>query len=275
MEREVFLSYSREDQDAVARLGGALQETGYLVSWDRDLGGGLTWTRELERKLEKSDCVVVLWSRHSIGSGWVLQEAQTASERGVFLPVMIDGSTPPSPFDAIQAVDLTRWNGDRRARELELLVDAIQNLVMTHDGMDMIEVAVRKMAKSFERVDLPALANAAESGDAEAQWMLGEGQMHGLEGLAVAPDEAVHWLTSAAEQGHADAASSLGIYHFLLLENSGVAMALPWFELAAQLGDGYSAWMAGEIHGHGFGNVRKNLLLGRQFKQRAAELGYE
>jgi len=272
--REIFLSYARENREAVAQLGRALEESGYHAVWDRDLGGALPWESQLERKLAKCDCVVVLWSRDSVESEWVRQESLWAAERSVYLAVLIDGTPPPESLAPVHAIDFARWNGDRQAHEFEHLVDGIENMFMTHRGVDLIESAVKNMARSFEGVDLAALANAAEAGDADAQWMLGEGQMHGLGGLAESVDSALPWLMLAAEQGHLDAAQALGLYHFLFIENSSASFAVPWFELAAELGDGYSAWMLSGIYGHGFGDVRKNLLLGRQFERRYVELGY-
>lgn len=274
MKRQVFLSYARDDRETVVRLEKALERTGYQALWDRELGGGLEWTRELERHLVNADCIVVVWSKDSVASDWVLQEARAACERGVCVPIMIDSTPPPSPFETIHAIDFMRWNGDPGAAEFELLVDAIQNFVLMHEGWDTIRAAIRKMEQSFEGVDLNALTRAAQGGAADAQWLLGEGLVHGLGGLAKDPGLGCQWLAAAAQNGHLDATWSLGMYHFLWFEESTAATALPWFERAAELGHGYSAWMAAEIHGHGMGDVRKNLVLGRQYQQRAAELGY-
>ena len=49
--------------------------------------------------------------------------------------------------------------------------------------------------------------------------------------------EAVKWYTKAAEQGHAEAQYSLGIYHELSLDyNKYLPEALKWYRKAAEQG---------------------------------------
>jgi TPR repeat protein len=53
-----------------------------------------------------------------------------------------------------------------------------------------------------------ALRSRADHGDVEAQFKLGRAYEHGL-GVASDPLEAARWYRMAAEQGHAEAASTL------------------------------------------------------------------
>ena len=72
---DIFLSYTEQDRDAVRRLAETLQSVGWSVWWDRRIPAGMTWRSVLERELQQMRCMVVLWSRHSVQSDWVCEEA--------------------------------------------------------------------------------------------------------------------------------------------------------------------------------------------------------
>lgn len=82
----VFISYAREDRDHADRLSGALEARGWSVWWDPRIPAGQSFDETIERELETADCVVVLWSKHSIVSEWVKNEASAALDRGVLIP---------------------------------------------------------------------------------------------------------------------------------------------------------------------------------------------
>jgi TIR domain len=64
---EVFVSYKREDEPRVARLVRALEGARFSVWWDRGLPGGESWRAQIEAALDAAKCVVVVWSRDSVG----------------------------------------------------------------------------------------------------------------------------------------------------------------------------------------------------------------
>jgi uncharacterized protein len=86
--------------------------------------------------------------------------------------------------------------------------------------------------------DLPSLRQAAEQGDAEAQFYLGVRYSRGR-GVPSDRPEAVRWYRRAAEQGHARAQAQLG------QKSSGLAddEAVRWLRLAAE--QGYARAQAG------------------------------
>jgi len=53
----------------------------------------------------------VVWSKHSIQSEWVLEEASRGKARNVLLPIRIDAIESPFGFGMRQAGDFTGWNG--------------------------------------------------------------------------------------------------------------------------------------------------------------------
>jgi len=107
----VFLSYSHADQVPAQRLAGALQEAGCEVWWDTLIEGGAAFAKSIEAALEASDAVVVLWSKASTGSDWVLDEAARGRDLKKLVPLSLDGSEPPLGFRQYQAIDLRGFKG--------------------------------------------------------------------------------------------------------------------------------------------------------------------
>jgi hypothetical protein len=52
---------------------------------------------------------MVIWSRRSVESQWVISEAAAAREKKVLVPVTIDGHELPIDFRALHTTDLTAW----------------------------------------------------------------------------------------------------------------------------------------------------------------------
>ncbi|WP_287601002.1 SUMF1/EgtB/PvdO family nonheme iron enzyme [Thiothrix sp.] len=108
---DIFLSYSTKDRDRLKPLFQALAQQGWSVFWDhQSIHTGENWHRRIEEAINNSRCVVV-WSKHSIQSEWVLEEASRGKSRNVLLPIRIDAIEPPFGFGMRQAGDFTGWNG--------------------------------------------------------------------------------------------------------------------------------------------------------------------
>lgn len=125
----VFISYKREDELRVARIARALEAEGIEVWWDRGLPGGESWHANIESKLLNAGCVLVTWSIASSaeGGGYVREEARRGLTRNILVPVLLDRIEQlPLGFGEIQAIDLTRWRGDRRDADFQDLVDTIR-----------------------------------------------------------------------------------------------------------------------------------------------------
>ncbi len=109
---DIFISYASEDRGPAGRLAAALESCGWSVWWDRHIVAGQAFDEAIERELERAKCAVVLWSRHSIASEWVKNEAAAAAERGVLVPAQIERVKLPLEFRRRQTADLTGWEGD-------------------------------------------------------------------------------------------------------------------------------------------------------------------
>ncbi|MGH7797633.1 MAG: toll/interleukin-1 receptor domain-containing protein [Candidatus Binatia bacterium] len=106
---DVFISYANEDRARARQLANALAERGWSVWWDRKIIAGQTFDQEIERALDAAKSVVVLWSKNSVSSEWVKNEASHAAERGVLVPAVIDEIRPPLEFRRKQTADLVGW----------------------------------------------------------------------------------------------------------------------------------------------------------------------
>jgi hypothetical protein len=121
---DVFLSYAAEDRPHAARLAEALTSLGWRVWWDRDAIAGVAALRTIERELEVARCVIVLWSRSSVHSRSVREEA--AAGRKALLSVLIDDVKPPATPKPAETLNLMGWKGGVNDPEFRPLPEAIR-----------------------------------------------------------------------------------------------------------------------------------------------------
>ncbi len=65
------------------------------------------------------------WSRASVTSDWVLDEASQGREMRKLVPVSFDGTLPPISFRQYLSVDLLGWNGESEAPQIDAIVRGI------------------------------------------------------------------------------------------------------------------------------------------------------
>jgi len=140
-DREVFLSYAREDQARVKQILEALLKRGFPVFFDREMISGVEWEKVLESRLQDAYAVVVVWSSHSVKkatqeSGWILREATIGLEKGRLFPIQIEsGLTIPEPFKHIQAAHLSEWNPDVNDSEFDRKISLLRALWVSEQGL--------------------------------------------------------------------------------------------------------------------------------------------
>lgn len=103
---DIFISYAREDEERIRPLAAALESHGCSVFWDRRIPAGQTWRSVLGQALHDARCVIVAWSRHSVASKWVAEEADAGMQRGILIPVLLEEVEPPIGFRSLQAAEL-------------------------------------------------------------------------------------------------------------------------------------------------------------------------
>ncbi|MBW0006719.1 MAG: TIR domain-containing protein [Sphingomonas sp.] len=121
----LFLSYARADETSARRLANALEQSGYTVWWDALIEGGAAFGRSIAEALDSADAVIVLWSKTSVDSDWVKDEAAQGRERHRLIPCSLDGTQPPLGFRQYQVIDLSHWHGRRNAPQFAAVERAI------------------------------------------------------------------------------------------------------------------------------------------------------
>jgi adenylate cyclase len=157
---QVFLSYAREDAEQARDLAEALGASGHTVWWDHRIHGGSRYAEEIDRALNESDAVVVLWSQASIASTWVLDEAAEGRDSGKLVPVLIGECKPPLGYRQFQMVDLTEWQNGSSAPQP--LVDAIVKTAGGTQQPPLPDAKVRALPKTSVCV-LPFVNMSGES----------------------------------------------------------------------------------------------------------------
>lgn len=133
---DVFVSYKAEDRRRVRLLVEALQADGFSVWWDEQIGGGAAWRHAIEAELNAAKCVVVVWSKHSVGPEgmFVQDEATRAQQRHVYVPVTIDKVHLPLGFGETQALPLAGWHGSRSDPRYRAVLAAVRRNVGGEDS---------------------------------------------------------------------------------------------------------------------------------------------
>jgi TolB-like protein/Flp pilus assembly protein TadD len=167
----IFLSYAHGDHAQAQRLAAALQKAGYTVWWDALIEGGSRYAQTIDDALQSADAVLVLWSKRSVDSDWVRDEAAQGRDRHRLVPLSLDGTHPPLGFRQIQVIDLSRWHGRGQPHEL----DAIRRAIATAMGHTTAPVAAEP-AQFTRRGAIAAGAGAlavAAGGGAIVAWRSG------------------------------------------------------------------------------------------------------
>src|SRR4051794_9910494 len=100
---EVFVSYAREDRKWVETLIHALErKTTWNVWWDDRLLPGNLYNPKINQALTEAKAVITVWSKHSIGSEWVRDEANEGKKGNKLVPIVIDACEPPLGFRSYQ-----------------------------------------------------------------------------------------------------------------------------------------------------------------------------
>ena len=166
----IFLSYAHADREPALQLTSALQQRGYTVWWDALLEGGTRYAATIDEALQTADAVLVLWSKQSIDSDWVRDEAAQGRDRHRLVPLSLGGIMPPLGFRQIQMIDLTGWRGRADAPQIE----AIERAIAAAIGQPL---PPRRAAPRFTRRGAMAgggvVAVAIAGGGALVGWRMG------------------------------------------------------------------------------------------------------
>lgn len=101
----LFVSYASQDRTRAEQLADHLVDLGHQVFIDRDLTTGSQYRARLEAEVAAADRVIVLWTKNSVRSHWVKEEAEAGRSAGKLLPLRFR-VPPPFGFREIHTPDL-------------------------------------------------------------------------------------------------------------------------------------------------------------------------
>lgn len=130
---DVFISYKREDRPKVETLSALLIDLELTVWFDAGIEVGAAWEARIVDEAEAAAAMLVCWTFAAAASPWVKREAEIGLRRGVLVPAMLQWCVPPAPFDAVQAADLTKWDGTPDDAELQRVLAKLEQLTAKKD----------------------------------------------------------------------------------------------------------------------------------------------
>lgn len=132
MRIEVFISYSRDDWEIAKQFIDDLCSKGLNVWWDDKISlGSNNFTSEIEQAVKMAQCVLVIWSKNSKNSNWVLSEVNKAEKEigsQKIVQVCIANEDPPMPFDQFQYKRNVDVNANKRVKE-EHLSEIVKEII--------------------------------------------------------------------------------------------------------------------------------------------------
>jgi hypothetical protein len=156
---DVFLSYSTKDREICESLLADLEQAGFHCWHDRTrIGGGERLRERIEEGLRGSSCVVILLSRHSVKSRWVLNELDAAMLREirerntVVIPVIVgrlrDSEIPPD-LQGKHYIDLRFSFRRRYEQRREVLLRSVELVTTTGNGRQRRVAIMGEEAMAF------------------------------------------------------------------------------------------------------------------------------
>src|SRR5690349_3855580 len=106
---DVFISYKRDERDAVERIAHKLRAVGLDVWFDAGMTAGDSFSDEIDREARAARAILVCWSPTARESRWVKAEAMIGFEQDKLAAAYVagpDGFSPPTPFNTVHAADV-------------------------------------------------------------------------------------------------------------------------------------------------------------------------
>jgi TRAP-type C4-dicarboxylate transport system permease small subunit len=128
---KIFLSYSHLDGNKAKSVATSLELEGWSVWWDPQVRAGESFVSLINREIYAADCVVVLWSKASVNSRWVQEEAHNALNRDILCAAMIEHDAQlPVGFATVKYTPLWEWQEERpSSKDLKALFDNVERLI--------------------------------------------------------------------------------------------------------------------------------------------------
>jgi hypothetical protein len=148
---DIFISYSSKDRSAIKRISEFFESQGWTTWWDRQIPVAESFESVLMSELEKSKCVVVVWSKNSVTSPWVKREAELALNAHKMVPVVLSPVKIPAAFSHIEAAFPDSWINAAGNDEIQNLLHSVTKLVAP-DKQQLKEPASAWRSWSIRRI---------------------------------------------------------------------------------------------------------------------------
>ena len=168
----LFVSYSRADQARALPVIQLLQQAGFNTWWDGLLEGGERFSHTTEDALNRAKAVVVLWSKTSVQSHWVHDEATRGRDRGTLVPLSLDGVEPPLGFGQFQVIDLSRAKMSAKDQSIRRMLRKVEAL-HTIEGAQVNRAPPVPPAHANRRTLMFGGAAVVALGGGVAAWLAG------------------------------------------------------------------------------------------------------
>ena len=187
---DVFVSYSRQDNDKVMELTSKLRSAGVRMWMDvRNIDGAAMWGEEIVNALAKSKVLLLLVSNSSVASQNVVKEVLLASERkGHILPIDLEPTEIPVSLKyalaGIQHIEYFRGDPDAH---MSAIIRALERV-----GVNLA-VSQPLVAAAPQAVARDAGAQAAATDTSEA--LKSSGALAVLPFDNISPDEKADYFS--------------------------------------------------------------------------------
>ncbi len=161
---DVFISYTREDEDWAEKLNQSLKEKKLEVFMDRHrLQAGTKWESNLLESIDNSNHMIILWSNHTRDSDWVRREIarferriDTPEDDSKMLFLLLEGQN--NAYTSIQMVTQLRDAGvyDLGVKMIDanLWRDTLQVIMQAiRSGDRFISIPVLILTTTRDRLD--------------------------------------------------------------------------------------------------------------------------
>jgi len=125
----IFLNYAAEDRSTVELLAKIFKKNGWSVLWANITDKAGLHNQENRQAMTSAKCMVVVWSKRSIRSDWVIFRATYGKRNKILVPILIDKVKICDPFVSINAADLSDWKPGNPHPEVDKLLKDIERTI--------------------------------------------------------------------------------------------------------------------------------------------------
>ena len=293
MEHDIFISYSRKDTEIVNQFVKRLTDAGYRVWIDREgIYSGDQFKAKIVRAIKGSAIVLYFSSVNSNASDWTVKEISYSLKKGkTIIPIKLDDTEYEDSIDFdLVNIDFIKYDPNQPSACINRLIASIAahgcnrsgshsttSATPSQPGMspeELFSLGEEHYNNKKYWQAVKHLRKAAEQGHAEAQSLLGVCYLEG-KGILQDDKQAVYWFRKAAEQGDTDSQRHLGYCYY---NGHGVyqdlQQAFYWYKKAAEQGHDYSQYFLGFCYEYGKG-VKQDNKQASYWYNKAAKQGNE